>query len=80
LFWSLSILLPRPLFRYVLDGVWGPGRLKALAWRVMRYLSNGKSRTLGYTSVATGYQAQYARLSAPAAGVPSCADHKSFQA
>jgi glycosyltransferase involved in cell wall biosynthesis len=68
LFWSLSILLPRPLFRSVLDGVWGPGCLKALAWRIIRYLSNGKSQILSDGSADMGYQSEYARLSARAAG------------
>jgi hypothetical protein len=46
-FWFLSVLLPRPLFRYALDGIWGPGRLKALVWQGTRYLAAANSRTAG---------------------------------
>jgi glycosyltransferase involved in cell wall biosynthesis len=54
LFYLFSVLLPRPLFRYVLDGFWGPGRLKALAWRVLKYLPEGGSHALDDTRVRTG--------------------------
>ena len=46
LFWFLSVLLPRPIFRHALDWIWGPGRLKALAWQVTRYWTEGKFPTV----------------------------------